>query len=189
MSTYGDARDVLTLEPLLEAVRSGVERAGWVLSGLQKTTSHEFDGRWAGESTRSAYVFFHRDDLPDSVSVEAFLDETTRGLRGNLSLVLEGPRLGRLGGVRDVIGRVAAAARETLPAPDRSPVSVKLTLSGRSGGPEEAETQIRVKLLIPQAGVERGASAVSALCAEGVAAFEALLECPEVAELLPPVVD
>ena len=48
---------LLTLEPLLDAVRLGVEDAGWTLSGLQKTTSHEFDGRWAGESTRSAYLF------------------------------------------------------------------------------------------------------------------------------------
>jgi hypothetical protein len=31
------------------------------LSGLQKTTSHQFEGRWEGESTRSAYLFFHSE--------------------------------------------------------------------------------------------------------------------------------
>ncbi|MSR22734.1 MAG: hypothetical protein EXR92_04200 [Gemmatimonadetes bacterium] len=189
MSTFEKTPDILTLEPLLEAVRGGIEQAGWVLSGLQKTTSHGFEGRWAGEATRSAYLFFHREDLPDSVSVEAFLDETSRGLRGNLSLVLDGPRLGRLGSVRDVIRRVAAAARETLPDPARSPVSVKLTLAGRSGGAEEAETQIRVKLLLSGAAVKKSAASVSAFATQGISAFEALLECPEVAELLPSVMD
>ena len=39
---------VLTLEPLIDAVRDGVEATGWALSGLQKTTSHEYAGRWEG---------------------------------------------------------------------------------------------------------------------------------------------
>src|SRR4051812_43482453 len=54
------ASPILTLEPLIEAVRQGLEAAGWALSGLQKTTSHEYAGRWDGESSRSAYLFFHR---------------------------------------------------------------------------------------------------------------------------------
>jgi hypothetical protein len=33
---------LLTLEPLIEAIRSGIEDSGWELSGLQKTTSHQF---------------------------------------------------------------------------------------------------------------------------------------------------
>jgi hypothetical protein len=189
VSTFEGAPDLLTLEPLLEAVRVGIEHAGWALSGLQKTTSHEFEGRWAGESTRSAYLFFHREDLPDSVSVEAFLDETSRGLRANLSLVLDGPKLGRLGPAKEVLRRVRAAARETLPDPGRSPVSVKLTMPGRVEEPADADTQIRVKMIIPGVAVESGATAVSALASSAVAAFEGLLECPEVAELLPPVVD
>ena len=57
--------EILTLEPLVDAVREGVESAGWHLSGLQKTTSLEFEGRWEGESTRSAYLFFHRADESD----------------------------------------------------------------------------------------------------------------------------
>ena len=84
---------LLTLEPFLDAVREGLEEAGWELSGLQKTTSFEFEGRWAGDSSRSAYLFFHRPDVPDWASVDAFLDETSRGLKGNLALVLDGPVL------------------------------------------------------------------------------------------------
>ncbi|MEE8147462.1 MAG: hypothetical protein V3T24_07665, partial [Longimicrobiales bacterium] len=85
---------VMTLEPLLEAVQDGIERAGWALSGLQKTTSLQFEGRWEGESTRSAYLFFHREGLPDWVSLDVFLDETSKGLKGNFALVIDGPELG-----------------------------------------------------------------------------------------------
>ena len=66
----------LTLEPLIDALREAIEAAGWSLSGLQKTTSHQFEGRWEGESTRSAYLFFHRADGPDFASVDGYLDAT-----------------------------------------------------------------------------------------------------------------
>jgi len=178
-----------TLEPLIDAVRAGLEGAGWSLSGLQKTTSHEFEGRWAGESTRSAYMFFHRADLPDAVAVEAFLDETSRGLRGTLALVVDGPRLARLGSVREVLGRVATAAEETLGGDGPGPVSLRLALDGGSEGPDGAEVQFRVKVPVPRSVVEAGAKAVAARSVGAVAAFEALLERPEVAELLPPLMD
>jgi len=181
--------DLLTLEPLLEAVRDGVEHAGWTLSGLQKTTSHEFAGAWEGESTRSAYAFFHRDDLPETVGVEAYLDETSQGLRGNLALVLEGPALDRIGSVRGVLERVDRAASETFPTGYRTPVSVRVGTAGCRRPLGEAGVHVRVKLTIPGSAMEAGASAVSALASETVVAFEALLERPEVAELLPPVIE
>jgi hypothetical protein len=180
---------LLTLEPLLDAVRTGVERSGWILSGLQKTTSHEFQGKWAGESTRSAYLFFHRADLPESVGMEAFLDETSDGLRGNLALVLDGPELCRLGPVPCVLDRVARASFETLPRTCRTPISLRLAVCDRESTVDQAEVQLRVKLTIPRGAVCDGSDAVSELCSVAVAAFEALLERPEVAEMLPPVVD
>ncbi len=188
MNRSGSAQ-LLTLEPLVEAVREGVEETGWVLSGLQKTTSHAFEGSWEGESTRSAYLFFHRDDLPESVSVEGYLDETSQGLRGNLALVLEGPSLERLGGCRAVLERVRRAAHETLPEGYGAPVSLRLAMPYRDRPVGDAETQVRIKLTIPSRAMEAGASAVSALSALAVGSFECLLECPEVAELLPPLVE
>lgn len=189
MSGPKGSTELLTLEPLLDAVRSGIEDAGWLLSGLQKTTSHEFEGRWAGQSTRSAYVFFHRADLPETVGVEVFLDETSRGLRGNLALVLDGPELSRLGEVSCVMDRVAAATRETLPDGYRTPVSVRLAIPDGDVPAEQADVQFRIKLSIPRAAVDAGSSAVNALATAAVSAFEALLERPEVAEMLPPVVE
>lgn len=183
------SRSLDTLEPFLEAVRDGVEEAHWALSGLQKTTSHEFEGRWEGESTRSAYLFFHREDLPPEVSVEVFLDETSRGLRGNLSLVLEGPALRELEGPGAVLERVGRAARETLPEGYRIPVAIRIGIPDSGTPPGDAEVQLRVKLKVPPVALEAGASAVSALASSAVAAFERLLERPEVAELLPPVVE
>ncbi len=189
MSAPEGKADLLTLEPLLEAVRTGVEDAGWVLSGLQKTTSHEFEGKWAGESTRSAYLFFHRSDLPESVAMEAFLDETSNGLRGNLALVLDGPSLGSLGAVPEVLERVARASGETLPEGYRTPVSLRVSVPGPDASASRADVQFRIKLTIPGRAICAGASAVSALSSSAVSAFEALLERPEVAEMLPPVID
>ncbi|MEX0935810.1 MAG: hypothetical protein WD013_02820 [Gemmatimonadota bacterium] len=189
MSRAKDSTELLTLEPLLESVRLGVEDAGWMLSGLQKTTSHEFEGRWAGEATRSAYLFFHRMDLPESVSVEGFLDETSRRLRGNLALVLDGPILARIGRIPEVLERVASATTETLPEGYRTPVSLRLAIPDADTSAQDAEVQFRIKLRIPRAAVDAGSSAVRALAAAAVVAFEALLERPEVAEMLPPVVE
>ncbi len=180
---------ILTLEPLLDAVRAGVEATGWELSGLQKTTSHAFEGRWAGASTRSAYLFFHRDDLPEAVSVEAFLDESSDGLDGNLSLVIEGPPYGDLGKASSILDRVATAAREALPAGVRTPLSLRLSLPGPDTSPGRARVQLRIRLHLPDQAIEGGARSVEAFAASGVTACERLLECPEVAEFLPPVVD
>ncbi|TVR54258.1 MAG: hypothetical protein EA421_09205 [Gemmatimonadales bacterium] len=180
---------ILTLEPLLEAVQDGLASSGWELSGLQKTTSREFEGRWAGESTRSAYLFFHRSDLPDSVSVESFLDETSRGLKGNLSLVVDGPRLHEVGALQSVLQRLATATSETLPPGYRTPISARVVLDDPDTPPGDGEVQVRIRLLLPRAAMDAGASAVSALVSGAVSAFERLLERPEVAELLPPVMD
>ena len=90
---------ILTLEPFVDAVRRAIEARSWSLSGVQKTTSYEYEGRWAGETTRSAYLFFHpHEGLPavgevDAVSLDVFLDETSKGMTGNLALVIEGPEL------------------------------------------------------------------------------------------------
>ena len=106
---------LLTLEPFLDAVREGLEDSGWELSGLQKTTSFEFEGRWAGDSSRSAYLFFHRPDVPDWASVDAFLDETSRGLKGNLALVLDGPVLAEIPDPASAMATLAGLARRILP--------------------------------------------------------------------------
>lgn len=189
MSRPQQSTGLLTLEPLVDAVRGGVEHAGWNLDGLQKTTSQEFQGRWAGESTRSAYLFFHRADLPESVAMEAFLDETSDGLRGNLALVVEGPHLCTLGPVPAVLERVARASFETLPKGYRTPVSLRLAVPDAETTAAGAEVHFRIKLNMPRAAFCAGAEAVSALCGVAVSAFEALLERPEVAEMLPPVVE
>lgn len=177
---------ILTLEPLLEAVREGLEGAGWRLSGLQKTTSHQFEGRWEGQSSRSAYVFFHREDLPDDVSIDVFLDESSKGLRGNLALVLDGPDLGEAGEVPETLGALSGAAGEILPEGFRSPITLRLWLEDRKTPPEEAESEYRFKLHIPKSAVEAGASAVVALTSTFVAAFEALLQDARIEPYLPP---
>jgi hypothetical protein len=178
--TAGAERDpLLTLEPLIDAVRDGVEAAGWTLSGLQKTTSEEFEGRWQGQSTRSAYLFFHRDSLGDDVSVDVYLDETSSGLQGNLALVVEAPPLSALEPVSETLADLGRAASGHLPAGYRTPVSIRARLDGAGSSPREADVEVRIKLRIPRGAVEAGASAVSALATSSVRAFERLLADPE----------
>ncbi len=170
---------LLTLEPLLDAVQEGIERAGWTLSGLQKTTSLQFEGRWEGESTRSAYLFFHRQGLPDWVSLDVFLDETSRGLKGNLALVIDGPDLGELGPMEDLLRSLTAVARDALPEGYQTPVSVRLRVPRADSDPAEADSEFRLKLRIPKRAYEAGADALSALASTVVTAFEAALQHPE----------
>lgn len=175
---------LLTLEPLIEAVRTGVETAGWALSGLQKTTSHEFEGKWHGESSRSAYLFFHRPSGPEWASVDVFLDETSSGLTGNLALVADLRPLGTLGDVADLLDRLGRMARAALPEAYRTPVSLRFRLGGGRADARGASSEVRFKLHIPGIALESGAPSVAALASATVGAFEALLDGPELRALV-----
>ncbi|MEJ2539630.1 MAG: hypothetical protein P8188_06625 [Gemmatimonadota bacterium] len=172
-----------TLEPLVEAVREGVESAGWRLSGLQKTSSTEFEGRWAGESTRSAYLFFHREEL-ETVSVEAYLDETSRGLRGNVGLVADVRPLWELESDPKALETVARVAARNLPEGYQVPVTVRLRLPRAQEPVAEAELESRIKVRIPGAALQAGVAAIAALAGAAVEAFESILADPEVGEVL-----
>lgn len=166
-----------TLEPLIAAVRDGVESGGWPLSGLQKTTSYDFEGRWEGDSTRSAYLFFHRDGVEDA-SVDVYLDETSRGLQGNLALVLQLPGPGELPALPEVLERLATRAGAHLPEGYRTPVTLRLRLRDAPAPSSSAELEARLKLVLPRAALDAGSSAVSAVCSTTVAAFDRLLADP-----------
>lgn len=170
-----NAQPLLTLEPLIEAVQDGVTRSGWVLSGLQKTTSHQFEGRWQGESSRSAYLFFHDNEHPDFVSIDVFLDETTKGLKGNLALVVAGPELGLLGSMPDLLAALARVTADCLPEHSHTPFVVRLRMDRPEDDPRTADTEVRIKLTIPPEALSAGASAVSALASVTTTAFERAL--------------
>ena len=174
---------LLTLEPLMDAVREGVEGAGWELSGLQKTTSHQFEGRWDGESTRSAYLFFHSSAAPDPVSVDVYLDETSRGLTGNLALVVDLVDLGELGDPSDVLQELGALSGRALPSGYRTPLTLRLRLKDDSDEPASAETEVRFKLRLPRSAIEAGADAVRELSGSAMSAFEEILRAPELSRL------
>ena len=169
----------LTLEPLIEAVREGVEEAGWELSGLQKTTSHQFEGRWEGESTRSAYLFFHPLPGPDYVSIDVYLDETTRGLTGNIALVVDLVPLGELGDSTAALRNLSALSASALAAGRRRPVTLRLRLDDAGEETVEAETEVRFKLRIPRGTIAGGPTSVRSLAGEVVAAFEKILSSGE----------
>lgn len=167
--------EILTLEPLLEAVREGVEGAGWKLSGLQKTTSLEFEGRWEGESTRSAYLFFHSAEGPEGVSIDVYLDETTQGLTGNLALVVDMAPLAELGDPTGVLGALGSLARAELPGGYSTPLTLRLRLPDSAADALDAEVEVRFKLVLPRRSMAAGAAEVRRLAAEAVRAFERIL--------------
>jgi len=178
--------EILTLEPLLEAVREGIEGAGWTLSGLQKTTSLEFEGRWEGESTRSAYLFFHAPDRADGVSIDVYLDETSQGLAGNLALVVDVLPLAHLGEPATVLGELGAVAKTELPAGHLTPLTLRLRLpdAGRQAG--DAEAEVRFKVVLSRRSIAAGRDELRRLAAEAVASFERILVSAALARYLPP---
>lgn len=166
---------ILTLEPLIEAVRTGVEAAGWELSGLQKTTSHQFEGRWNGESTRSAYVFFHTPKGPDFVSIDVYLDETSRGLTGNIALVVDLVPLGALGDSEEALRELSRLSSTAISGGHERPVTLRLRLEDAGDEPADAETEVRFKVRIPRSTISAGPEAVRVHSADAVAAFAEIL--------------
>ncbi len=178
MSAPSRGGPILTLEPFLDAVRDGLEAEGWELSGLQKTTSYEFEGRWAGESSRSADLFFHREDLPDWASIDAFLDETSRGLKGNLALVLDGPVLARMPNPGKALEALTVLAGAAFPRGYQAPLTLRYRLPNLGEDAARADTEIRFKLLLPREAMHSGFSAVSALAATAARAFQEIMRSP-----------
>jgi hypothetical protein len=180
----GNPNPLLTLEPLLEAVQEGLTEAGWALSGLQKTTSFEFEGRWSGQSSRSAYLFFHRKGIPDWISIDVFLDETDQGLKGNMALVVEGPVLEVMGDPADVLSVLAATTATLIPKGYRTPLTLRYRLPRLGADVLGSETEIRIKLHIPGTAMDAGSSAVAALSTEAARSFLALLHEPAMRDLV-----
>lgn len=176
---------ILTLEPLMEAIQAGVETVGWTLSGMQKTTSHQFEGRWEGESTRSAYLFFHPTEGPEWVSVDVYLDETGRGLSGNLALVVDVAPLERLGSTEEVLASLAAASLRHLPDRHRRPVTLRYRLADAGDEVGSAETEVRFKISLPRRLMEAGAPSVTDFTSDVVRAFGDVLRSPEVTRYAP----
>lgn len=183
------AESLLTLEPFLDAVREGLEDEGWELSGLQKTTSYEFEGRWAGDSSRSAYLFFHRPGIGDWVSIDAYLDETSKGLVGNLALVVDGPELNGIRDPKEALGHLGELAQGALPEGYRTPITLRYRLPDPGGDPLDADTEMRFKLYFPRKAMETGAGAVTALAQASARAFLEILQAPGLKPFLPPLED
>jgi hypothetical protein len=181
-----------TLEPFLDAIHEGVSRAGWI------PVSQELGGReyLSGAGTRSpvkvartALLRFHRSDLPCEVMLEIQAEQAEQGLRGTLSLVLAGPRYADLGPAATVLDRVTAAIRETFRRDEAISVSLDLGLASAQISGPDARIRLRVSSALPPCRMAEGPVSIRCLLLSDVGAMERLLECPEIAEFLPPVVE
>ncbi|MGI9628255.1 MAG: hypothetical protein ACR2QM_15585 [Longimicrobiales bacterium] len=165
-----------TLEPLLAAVTANVHAKGWRLSGVQKTTSYEYEGPWEGSALRSAYAFFHRGADPEGVgpSVEVFIDETEEGVDGALSLLLQGPALGEEPDVPALVSLAVELAAQSLPREMPAPISVTYSHPGRKL-PDSATAKVRFKGKIPRSAAEAGTAAVDAVLNTTFESFQDVL--------------
>lgn len=173
----------LTLEPLIDTLREAIAGVGWELSGLQKTTSHQFEGRWKGESTRSAYLFFHRSDGPDFASVDVYLDETSRGMTGNVALVVDLRPMGEVGKAEDVLSVLASLSARELRGGQRRPLSLRFRMDDAEGVVEAAATEVRFKVRLPGSVIRGGRSAAFSWLDAVASAFAEILRSPELALL------
>ena len=106
------------------------------------------------------------------MSIDVFLDETTKGLKGNLALVVSGPEMGLLEPMPDFLAALAKVTTDCLPEHYHTPFVVRLRMDGPEDDPHTAETEVRIKLTIPSEALDAGASAVSALASATTTAFE-----------------
>ena len=163
-----------TLEPLLSVLRPLIEESRWVLSGMQKTTSYEYEGAWEGETLRSAYAFFHRpgDEEGRGPSLEAYLDETEDGLEGALSLVMTAPGPDQEPAVTELMGRALATASASIPEGVPAPVSI--TYSGRPGATAASaiRARVRFKARIPGTAIRGGERTLGAVTHTILGAFD-----------------
>ena len=183
MSNTGE-EGLLTLEPLMDAIREALEETGWELSGLQKTTSHQFEGRWEGESTRSAYLFFHLPDGSEEVSMDVYLDETSRGLTGNLALVVGLVPLGEVDSVQSALTALSAVSATRITPEYRRPLTLRFRVSDVTQDCALAETEVRFKVRIPRRAIRTGAEAITDFVTDVVDSFAHILESGDVRRLL-----
>jgi len=173
----------LTLEPLIDAIGEVATASGWDLSGLQKTTSHQFEGRWEGESTRSAYLFFHPLDGSDMASLDVYLDETSRGMSGNVALVVGLRPLGRLYDAERILTVLGRLSARELARGQRRPLSLRFRLSDAEVPAPEAESEVRFKVRIPNPVVRGGRAKLSPWLDSVLEGFSEILRSPELALL------
>ena len=116
--------------------------------------------------------------------MDVFLDETTKGLSGNLALVVDARPLGELGDVQGVLSVLGGLSSEFLPSGYRTPVTLRFRVLDGAHDAGEADTEVRFKLRIPVSALQAGASAVAALASTTVRSFETLLASPELGAYL-----
>ena len=165
-----------TLEPLIECVRTFLHGAGWSLTGLQKTTSYEYEGAWAGSSVRSAYAFFHQvhDEEGEGPSIEVFLDETEDGPDGTIALVVPGPPVGELPRVDSLLQACGALLSRAVPAGIPAPISVSYQHDA-ARDVARARCKVRFKANVPRVAVSAGVASVQAVLSTAIGAFTQVL--------------
>jgi hypothetical protein len=112
------------------------------------------------------------------------LDETSKGLKGNLALVIDGPELRGIPDPHGALSQLGDLAQEALPQGYRTPVTLRYRLPKPGRDPGDADSEIRFKIYIPAKAVQAGSSAVAELARVASRAFMSILRRRELAPFL-----
>ena len=104
-----------------------------------------------------------------------------------MSLVLDGQSLGELGEMRELLRAMGETARRAMPGGYKTPLTVRMRLPKKEAEPEEATTEYRFKLIIPQKVIVAGVAEVSRIVSVAAASFEMILREESLSSYLPPV--
>ncbi|MEQ1857570.1 MAG: hypothetical protein ABL963_14015 [Longimicrobiales bacterium] len=113
------------------------------------------------------------------MSVDVYLDETSRGLTGNLALVVDLASLGEIGDPAEVLAELGRLSKRRMPAGSTAPVTLRLRLPDGAKEPATAEVEIRFKLNLASRIIAAGGGEIRRFAAESVAAFERILDAGE----------
>jgi hypothetical protein len=115
------------------------------------------------------------------VSIDVYLDETSRGLTGNLALVVDLALLADVGDPDLALRELGGLAKVEMPHGYPTPLTLRLRLPDGATEPAEAEVEVRFKLTVPTRVIAGGGEEIRELVVDAVAGFERILGAGELA--------
>jgi hypothetical protein len=92
--------------------------------------------------------------------------------------VLDGPVLARIRDPGRAMEGLTVLARDALPRGYQAPLTLRYRLPDLGENAAGADTEIRIKLVLPKEAMRSGFSAVSALAATAARAFQEIMRSP-----------
>lgn len=136
-----------------------------------------------GDSERLS--LFHLGEGLDPISIDGYLEETGRGLTGNIALVIDLLPLGGVGPAGEALRRFGALSAHEIDDRFKRPITLRFRVADAAQDPDLAETEVRFKVRIPSPVIREGKHAVSVFVEVVTASFARMLESDALRLLMP----